>query len=61
MLYDRSFTPGECRPPFAHTGGGLFGPVQTLARVNDMVQRASAAAKRIFEVLDAPDELARCS
>jgi ABC-type multidrug transport system fused ATPase/permease subunit len=35
----------------------LFGPVQTLARVNDMVQRASAAGKRVFEVLDAPDEL----
>ena len=35
----------------------LYGPVQTLARVNDMVQRAIAAAKRVFEVLDAPDEL----
>ena len=35
----------------------LFGPVQTLARVNDMVQRAMAAARRIFDVLDAPDEL----
>ncbi len=35
----------------------LFGPVQTLARVNDMVQRASAAGKRVFEVLDAPEEL----
>jgi ATP-binding cassette subfamily B protein len=35
----------------------LFGPIQTLARVNDMVQRASAAARRVFEVLDAPDEL----
>ena len=35
----------------------LFGPVQTLARVNDMVQRARAAGRRIFEVLDAPDEL----
>ncbi|MDB5321886.1 MAG: transporter ATP-binding protein [Phycisphaerales bacterium] len=35
----------------------LFGPVQTLARVNDMVQRAVAAGKRVFEVLDAPDEL----
>jgi ABC-type multidrug transport system fused ATPase/permease subunit len=35
----------------------LFGPVQTLARVNDMVQRAMAAARRIFEVLDAPDDL----
>jgi ATP-binding cassette, subfamily B, bacterial len=35
----------------------LFGPVQTLARVNDMVQRASAAGRRVFEVLDAPDEM----
>jgi ABC-type multidrug transport system fused ATPase/permease subunit len=35
----------------------LFGPVQTLARVNDMVQRAIASCRRIFEVLDAPDEL----
>jgi ABC-type multidrug transport system fused ATPase/permease subunit len=35
----------------------LFGPVQTLARVNDMIQRATAAGKRVFEVLDAPDEL----
>ncbi len=35
----------------------LFGPIQTLARVNDMVQRASAAGRRVFEVLDAPDEL----
>ncbi|HTW93344.1 MAG TPA: ABC transporter ATP-binding protein, partial [Tepidisphaeraceae bacterium] len=35
----------------------LFGPIQTLARVNDMVQRSNAAGSRIFEVLDAPDEL----
>lgn len=35
----------------------LFGPIQTLARVNDMVQRAVAAGRRVFEVLDAPDEL----
>lgn len=35
----------------------LFGPIQTLARVNDMVQRAVAAARRVFEVLDSPDEL----
>jgi ABC-type multidrug transport system fused ATPase/permease subunit len=35
----------------------LFGPIQTLARVNDMVQRARAAGRRIFEVLDAPDDL----
>ncbi|HET6249132.1 MAG TPA: ABC transporter ATP-binding protein [Tepidisphaeraceae bacterium] len=35
----------------------LYGPVQTLARVNDMVQRAMAAARRVFEILDAPHEL----
>lgn len=35
----------------------LFGPIQTLARVNDMVQRAVAAGRRVFEVLDAPEEL----
>ncbi|MGA2583638.1 MAG: ABC transporter ATP-binding protein [Tepidisphaeraceae bacterium] len=35
----------------------LFGPVQTLARLSDMVQRAGAAGKRVFEVLDAPEEL----
>lgn len=35
----------------------LYGPVQTLARVDDMVQRARAAGRRVFEVLDAPDEL----
>jgi ABC-type multidrug transport system fused ATPase/permease subunit len=35
----------------------LFGPIQTLARVNDMIQRAVAAGKRVFDVLDAPDEL----
>lgn len=35
----------------------LFGPIQTLARVNDMVQRAMAASRRVFEVLDASDEL----
>jgi len=35
----------------------LFGPIQTLARVNDMIQRAAAAARRVFDVIDAPDEL----
>lgn len=35
----------------------LYGPVQTLARVNDMIQRATAAGRRVFEILDAPDEL----
>ncbi|HEY1683621.1 MAG TPA: ABC transporter ATP-binding protein [Tepidisphaeraceae bacterium] len=35
----------------------LFGPIQTLARVNDMIQRSVAAGRRVFEVLDSPDEL----
>jgi ABC-type multidrug transport system fused ATPase/permease subunit len=51
-----SFTPGDV-VLFRAYWWRLFGPVQTLARVNDMVQRAVAAARRIFEVLDAPDEL----
>jgi ABC-type multidrug transport system fused ATPase/permease subunit len=56
MLSDGSFTPGDV-VLFRSYWWRLFGPVQTLARVNDMVQRAAAAGKRIFEVLDAPDEL----
>lgn len=35
----------------------LFGPISTLVRLNDMVQCANAATARVFEVLDAPDEL----
>jgi len=30
----------------------LFGPVYSLARVNDMIQRAIASGRRVFEVLD---------
>src|SRR4051812_35922933 len=51
-----SFTPGDV-VLFRAYWWRLFGPVQTLARVNDMVQRAVAAGRRVFEVLDAPDEL----
>jgi ABC-type multidrug transport system fused ATPase/permease subunit len=51
-----TFTPGDV-VLFRAYWWRLFGPVQTLARVNDMVQRAVAAARRIFDVLDAPDEL----
>ena len=56
ILKDGSFTLGSLLA-FRAYWWRLFGPVQTLARVNDMVQRAMAAAKRVFEVLDAPDEL----
>lgn len=35
----------------------LFAPVFSLAQINEMVQRAIAAASRVFEVLDAPEEV----
>jgi len=35
----------------------LFGPIQTLARVTDLLQRGKAAGKRVFGVLDTPQEL----
>jgi ATP-binding cassette subfamily B protein len=35
----------------------LFAPVFSLAQVNEMIQRAIAAAARVFEVLDAPEEV----
>ncbi|MCE9616140.1 MAG: ABC transporter ATP-binding protein/permease [Lentisphaerae bacterium] len=35
----------------------LFAPIQTLARVNDLYQRAMAAAGRIFELLDTPEQV----
>lgn len=35
----------------------LFAPVFSLAQINEMVQRAIAAASRIFEILDAPIEI----
>ncbi len=56
ILTGGGFTVGELLA-FRAYWWRLFGPIQTLARVNDMVQRAVAAARRIFEVLDAPDEL----
>lgn len=56
MLTDGSFTPGKL-VMFRAYWWRLFGPIQTLARVNDMVQRAVAAGGRVFQVLDAPDEM----
>src|SRR5436189_4595908 len=56
MIPDGIFTPVNL-VSFRAYWWRLFRPIQTLARVNDMVQRATAAGKRIFEVLDAPDEL----
>src|SRR4051794_4668763 len=56
ILSGGGFTVGELLA-FRAYWWRLFGPIQTLARVNDMVQRAVAAARRVFEVLDAPDEL----
>ena len=56
ILTNRGFTLGDLIA-FRAYWWRLYGPVQTLARVNDMVQRAGAAGRRVFEVLDAPDEL----
>jgi ABC-type multidrug transport system fused ATPase/permease subunit len=55
MIYG-SFSPGKL-VMFRAYWYRLFGPISTLARVNDMVQRAVAAARRVFAVLDAPEEL----
>ncbi|HEX4124372.1 MAG TPA: ABC transporter ATP-binding protein [Tepidisphaeraceae bacterium] len=56
ILTGGAFTPGDLIA-FRAYWWRLFGPVQSLARVDDMVQRATASARRVFEVLDAPDEL----
>jgi ABC-type multidrug transport system fused ATPase/permease subunit len=56
ILTGGSFTVGKLLA-FRAYWWRLFGPINTLARVNDMVQRAMAAGRRVFEVLDAPDEL----
>ena len=56
ILTGRGFTLGDL-VAFRAYWWRLYGPVQTLARVNDMVQKAVAAGRRVFEVLDAPDEL----
>jgi ABC-type multidrug transport system fused ATPase/permease subunit len=56
MLTNSTFTVGKLLA-FRAYWWRLYGPVQTLARVNDTVQRAVAAARRVFELLDAPDEL----
>jgi ABC-type multidrug transport system fused ATPase/permease subunit len=38
-------------------GRYFFGPIDGLAQINDMVQRAIAAGNRLFEVLDAPESV----
>jgi ATP-binding cassette subfamily B protein len=35
----------------------LNSPIRTLAQVNDLLQRALASSRRVYEVLDAPDEI----
>jgi ABC-type multidrug transport system fused ATPase/permease subunit len=56
ILTGGSFTVGKLLA-FRAYWWRLFGPINTLARVNDMIQRAVAAGRRVFEVLDAPDAL----
>ncbi|MCU0491639.1 MAG: ABC transporter ATP-binding protein/permease [Chloroflexaceae bacterium] len=44
----------------AYRGYGryFYGPIDDLVSTNDMVQNAAAAARRIFEILDAPETIA---
>jgi len=44
----------------AYRGYGryFYGPVDDLVSINDLVQRAGAAGRRLFEVLDAPETIA---
>ncbi len=35
----------------------LFSPIQSIATINEMLQRAAAAGSRIFELLDEPEEI----
>jgi ABC-type multidrug transport system fused ATPase/permease subunit len=44
----------------AYRGYGryFYGPVDDLVNINDLVQRAAAAGRRIFEILDAPETIA---
>lgn len=44
----------------AYRGYGryFYGPISDLVTINDLVQQASAASRRIFEVLDAPETIA---
>jgi ABC-type multidrug transport system fused ATPase/permease subunit len=35
----------------------LNSPIRTLAQVNDLLQRALASSRRVYEVLDAPEEI----
>jgi len=43
----------------AYRGYGryFYGPVDDLVGINDLIQRAAAAGRRVFEVLDAPEPL----
>jgi ATP-binding cassette subfamily B protein len=44
----------------AYRGYGryFYGPIDDLVNINDLVQQAAAAGRRIFEVLDAPETIA---
>ncbi len=40
---------------YRNYGRYFYGPIDNLAQINDMLQRAVAAGTRVFEVLDAPE------
>lgn len=43
---------------YRNYGRYFYGPIDNLAQINDMLQRAVAAGGRVFEVLDAPKTVA---
>jgi len=53
ILTGGGFTVGEAARLPPPTGGGLFGPIQTLARWNDW-SSGRGAARRVFEVARRP-------
>ena len=43
---------------YRNYGRYFYGPIDSLAQINDMLQRAIAAGGRVFEILDAPETVA---
>jgi len=51
LIQAREMTPGEMVAGFAYVMQ-FYGPIRSLSRINEIVQRALAAAERVFEVMD---------
>jgi len=52
-----NMTPGQMVAAFAYVMQ-FYGPIRSLSRINEIIQRALASAERVFEIMDAtPDVL----